>query len=81
MSLSAYLAEQGRLLDQIEQEKATEGGCAVQALTDDLRRLDRDNPIPWERLSGALLEIASAELERRQSAANKRPRWLKWIRS
>lgn len=70
MSLSAYMAEQGRLLERIDQ--ADKGSYEYRALLGELDQLARDNPIPWERLSGVLLEHAERQL---QSAA--KPRWFR----
>jgi hypothetical protein len=71
MSVETFLKEQGRLLDSIDKAKAVEGGYAVQALTEELQRLLKDHPQPWERLAGMLLEAATQELEIRQAAVRK----------
>jgi hypothetical protein len=73
MSLSAFMAEQGRLLDAIGEAKRNQATHEAAALADELRRLERDHPQPWERMYGMTLEAANAELERLQTAAD-RPR-------
>lgn len=76
MSLGAFMAEQGRLLDAIGQAKRNQATYEASALTDEMRRLVRDNPQPLERIAGVLLETANAEIERKHAAAN-RPRWFR----
>lgn len=76
MSMGAFLAEKSRLEGSLAEARLKQGSYEAADRADELRRLYRQHPQPWERISGALLEAAASEVEKRQSAAN-RPRWFR----
>ena len=80
MSLSAFTAEQSRLLDDISQAKLEQGSYRALALEGELTKLLRGHPQPLDTLAGMLTEMAASQLEQKITQAAAKRRWFNWKR-